>query len=391
MEKTVESHIKFEGFNFLDSNSLLENDAVIKDIIDKGEKVALFLTLQDLMGDEIKERHKEVFDTQIDLLLIDETHFGARAAEYGKVLQGFRKNEVRSELKLNEESLEKLEENTKIINSKVRIHLSGTPYRILMNSEFTQEDIIAFYQFTNIAEDQEKWNEEHLMEDDVKEWENPYYGFPQMIRFAFNPNVSSRKKMEELKKLGITYAFSELLKPKSILKDNKNELHKEFKYEKEIIDLLKVIDGSEEDDNLLGFLDYDKLKEGDMCRHIVCVLPYRASCDALEELLNVNEFKNLNSYEVINISGVENERLYKDTQSVKAKIEECEKKNKKTITLTVNRMLTGSTVPQWDTMLYLKDTASPQEYDQAIFRLQSQYVRTYKEPNGDTVKYNMKP
>src|SRR5690625_612205 len=94
-KKTVESHIKFEGFNFLDSNSLLENDAVIKDIIDKGEKVALFLTLQDLMGDEIKERHKEVFDTQIDLLLIDETHFGARAAEYGKVLRGFKKSEVR--------------------------------------------------------------------------------------------------------------------------------------------------------------------------------------------------------------------------------------------------------------------------------------------------------
>src|SRR5690625_5228633 len=117
-----------------------------------------------------------------------------------------------------------------------------------MNSEFTQEDIIACYQFTNIAEDEEKWNEEQLMEDDVKEWENPYYGFPQMIRFAFNPNESSRKKMEELKKLGITYAFSELLKPKSILKDNKTELHKEFIHEREIIDLLKVIDGSQEDE-----------------------------------------------------------------------------------------------------------------------------------------------
>ncbi|HLS11812.1 MAG TPA: Eco57I restriction-modification methylase domain-containing protein [Flavobacteriaceae bacterium] len=390
-KRTVESHIKFEGFNFLDSNSLLENEAVIKEKIDKGEKVALFLTLQDLMGDEIKEKHKEVFEAHIDLLLIDETHFGARASEYGKVLRGFKKSEVRSELKLNEDSFDELEENTKIINSKIRIHLSGTPYRILMNSEFTDEDIIAFYQFTNIAEDQEEWNEKHLMEDDIKEWENPYYGFPQMIRFAFNPNESSRKKMEELKKLGVTYAFSELLKPKSILKDTKTELHKEFIHEREIIDLLKVIDGSQEDENLLGFLDYDKLKEGEMCRHIVCVLPYRASCDAFEELLKKIDFKNLNSYEVINISGVENEKLYKDTQSVKAKIEEYEKEGKKTITLTVNRMLTGSTVPQWDTMLYLKDTASPQEYDQAIFRLQSQYIKTYKEPNGDTVKYNMKP
>ena len=54
-------------------------------------------------------------------------------------------------------------------------------------------------------------------------------------------------------------------------------------------------------------------------------------------------------------------------------------------------MLTGSTVSQWDTMLYFKDTASPQEYDQAIFRLQNQYIKVFKEPNGDVVKFNMKP
>jgi hypothetical protein len=54
-------------------------------------------------------------------------------------------------------------------------------------------------------------------------------------------------------------------------------------------------------------------------------------------------------------------------------------------------MLTGSTVEQWDTMIYLKDTASPQEYDQAIFRLQNQYIRKYKDDKGDLIKYNMKP
>jgi hypothetical protein len=76
---------------------------------------------------------------------------------------------------------------------------------------------------------------------------------------------------------------------------------------------------------------------------------------------------------------------------VQAKIKKCESENLKTITLTVNRMLTGSTVPEWDTMLYLKDTTSPQEYDQAIFRLQNLYIKIYKEPNGDVVKFNMKP
>jgi hypothetical protein len=392
-KKTVESHIKFDGYCFLDSTSLLTSDTIIAEKQETNEKIVLFLTLQDLQGDEIKSKHKEVFENQIDLLLIDETHFGARATEYGKVLkeENLSTKEIKSELKLNDNTLDDLEITNKVFNAKIRIHLSGTPYRILMNSEFTNDDIIAFYQFTNIAEDQEKWDLENLNKDEIKEWDNPYYGFPQMIRFAFNPNESSRKKMEDLKKNGITYAFSELFRPQSITIDKENKLHKKFKYEQEILDLLKIIDGSENDSNLLSFLDYDKIKEGKMCRHIVCVLPYRASCDALEELITNQDFKHLSNYEIINISGVENEKNFKDTQAVQARIKKCESENIKTITLTVNRMLTGSTVPEWDTMLYLKDTASPQEYDQAIFRLQNQFIKVYKEPNGDVVKFNMKP
>ncbi|WP_396178843.1 Eco57I restriction-modification methylase domain-containing protein [Flavobacterium sp.] len=392
-KKTVESHIKFDGYCFLDSTSLLTSDTIIAEKQKAKEKIVLFLTLQDLQGDEIKSKHKEVFENQIDLLLIDETHFGARATEYGKVLkeENLSTKEIKSELKLNDNTLDDLEITNKVFNAKIRIHLSGTPYRILMNSEFTNDDIIAFYQFTNIAEDQEKWDLENLNKDEIKEWDNPYYGFPQMIRFAFNPNESSRKKMEEMKKNGVTYAFSELFRPQSITIDKENKLHKKFKYEKEILDLLKVIDGSEDDANLLSFLDYDKIKEGKMCRHIVCVLPYRASCDALEELIKNNKFKHLSNYEIINISGVENEKTFKDTQAVQTKIKKCESENVKTITFTVNRMLTGSTVPEWDTMLYLKDTASPQEYDQAIFRLQNQFIKIFKEPNGDVVKFNMKP
>lgn len=392
-KKTVESHIKFDGFCFLDSTSLLTGDTIIAEKQNANEKIVLFLTLQDLQGDEIKSKHKEVFENQIDLLLIDETHFGARSTEYGKVLRAgdLKTKEIKSEEKLNDISIDKVEEIEKELKAKIRIHLSGTPYRILMNSEFTNDDVIAFYQFTNIAEDQKQWDLENLNKDEIREWDNPYYGFPQMIRFAFNPNESSRRKMEEMKKKGVTYAFSELFRPQSITKDTNTNLHRKFLHEREILDLLKVIDGSETDENLLSFLDYDKLKDGKMCRHIVCVLPYRASCDALEQLIKTNKFKHLSNYEIINISGVENEKNFKDTQAVQAKIKKCESENVKTITLTVNRMLTGSTVPEWDTMLYLKDTASPQEYDQAIFRLQNQYIKVFKEPSGDAVKFNMKP
>ena len=128
-------------------------------------------------------------------------------------------------------------------------------------------------------------------EKDVKEeWENPYYGFPQMIRFAFNPNDSTRKKLAELGNLGVKHTLSALLKPLSVKKTEDN-LHKKFKYEQEILDLLQVIDGSKDDEELLGFLNYDKIKDGNMCRHIVIVLPYCASCDALEALIKNNTEK----------------------------------------------------------------------------------------------------
>ena len=130
-----------------------------------------------------------------------------------------------------------------------------------------------------------------------------------------------------------------------------------------------------------------------MCQHIVCVLPYCASCDALEALIenHRDEFKNLKDYKIINISGVDSPNEYRNIQAVKAEIKHCAARDTKTLTLTVNRMLTGSTVEEWDTMIFLKDTASPQEYDQAIFRLQNQYIREYISADGDTIKYNMKP
>ena len=91
------------------------------------------------------------------------------------------------------------------------------------------------------------------------------------------------------------------------------------------------------------------------------------------------------------ISGVDGARTYKTVQAIKDKIRNCEKSDQKTITLTVNRMLTGSTVEQWDTMIFLKDTFSPQEYDQAVFRLQNQYVQSYVDEEGKVIKFNMKP
>lgn len=392
-KKTVESAGNFVGFTFLDSDALFDDPRAIQSARQTNDCVVIFLTLQDLQGDEIKEKHSEVFSNQVDLLIIDETHFGARADRYGEVLREAKQASEKPESALREErvDLEDAEAQLKTFHARVRLHLSGSPYRILMGSEFAQEDIIAFVQFADIVRDQEKWDEEHPDED---EWKNPYFGFPQMVRFAFNPNESSRRKLDELRRSGATYALSALFQPCSIARDPIHNLHKRFAHEAEVLDLLRAIDGAQQDPNVFGFLDYAKLKEGQMCRHIVMVLPYRASCDAMQALLVdcADEFANLDHFQVINISGVEDQRRYPTPDSVKAAIAKADDEGRKTITLTVNRMLTGSTVEHWDTMIYLKDTASPQEYDQATFRLQSQYVRTVEAENSQgVVKVNLKP
>jgi hypothetical protein len=50
------------------------------------------------------------------------------------------------------------------------------------------------------------------------------------------------------------------------------------------------------------------------------------------------------------------------------------------------------TVPQWDTMIFLKDTQSPQEYDQAIYRLQSPYVTKLVDEDGKILnREDLKP
>jgi hypothetical protein len=53
----------------------------------------------------------------------------------------------------------------------------------------------------------------------------------------------------------------------------------------------------------------------------------------------------------------------------------------KTITLSCGKLTTGVTVPQWSSMLMLRNLNSPETYFQAAFRVQSPW--SIKNPNGD--------
>ena len=89
--KTVESAENFRNdYEFFSSADLENNYSIITNTLDHPtdpKRVVVFLTLQDLQGENIKDKHAQIFGRKIDLLLVDETHFGARAEKYGAVLR----------------------------------------------------------------------------------------------------------------------------------------------------------------------------------------------------------------------------------------------------------------------------------------------------------------
>lgn len=398
-------------------------NSYVDDLLKSGKKVVYFDTLQDFCDNggtvKVKPKHRQIFRQTVDLLIIDETHYAARAKECGKILSGGKPTECCSDdkpIELDEETAASAmsEVVSKVLKAKIRLHLSGTPYRILMGSEFTKADLVSFCQFTDIIKAQKDWDREYLGQEkkdesgnfildekgehvQYEEWDNPYFGFPEMVRFAFNLNESSRKKLEELEKQGVSNKFGELFRTKSLRMDKAHNLHKQFAHEDEVVELLQVIGGVKEDAAILPFLDYPKIKEGGMCHHIVCVLPWKAACDAMEALLSKRsrrfggKFGRLGDYKVLNIAGFECGKGINSPENVIKAIADAEEHGEKTITLTVDKMLTGNTVPEWDTMLFLKDSSSPQMYDQAIFRLQSSFTKRRQDGKGHTIVYNMKP
>ena len=409
-KKTVEMPKCFSEYAFLYDRNFVNNPNMISDVLNDNSDefkdknaVVVFLTLQNLIGKDsdgknIKKKLKKIYATTFDMIIVDETHYGAWAESYGKPLNKKEEEEDEKVIKEVLKELEKFNKESTKLTANVRLHLSGTPYNLLYENKFTQKNIIATCQFSDILKDKEKWYETHKKDIDAgvinpetglpyEEYDNPYYGFPKMLRFAFNlPEDIQTNLLKEKQKYT----------PNDLLLTNKQEDTK-FLHEEDVLKLLKVIDGKETDSRVLSFLNVPKIKDNEVCKHIVMVLPYKYSCDAMERLLNANkdDFINLKKYKVLNITGHKSPSELDSVEKVKEEITRCEKAGIKTITLTVNKMLTGVTVPEWDTMIMLKNTKSAQEYDQAVFRIQNQYVKeietTDSEGNKRIAKIDMKP
>lgn len=397
-KKTIETPTCFKDFSFLyDKNFIEDKDIISKTLAQpQKNKVAVFMTLQNLVGKDkdgnnIKAKLKKLYETEFDIIIVDETHYGAWANTLKRPIAEEDEDVVAETIKENEKFIEELGK----IKGKLRLHLSGTPYNLLKDEKFTEDNIIATCQFSDILQQKAEWDITHFddIENEVinpetglpyQEYDNPYFGFPKMLRFAFNLNKKAQEALAAATKNGKKWSLTDLFITREV--DGKAV----FVHEAAVLELLKIIDGSEYDESILSFLDIPKIKDNDICKHLVFVLPFKSSCDAMERLLTENKFINLPK-NVLNITGHTLKPELNTVDKVKEKIRKLEELSEKSITLTVQKMLTGVTVKEWDTMIMLRNTKSAQEYDQAVFRIQNQYIQEFVASDGKIIKKDMKP
>ena len=396
-------------YNMLNENGYSTLDEYLKDHPDK--HVMLFITLQDLnryitgTKSEAGMRNYNCFiDQNVDLLIIDEAHYGPQGQAYGKGIgEGWdkeEKDEIVDKEEFSAEDTKKLIESLNLTNT-VKLHLSGTPYDLVARGKFNMESIIAKFGFEDLMEAKQEWieqNAEKIKRGEVSLDQNPYYGIPNMIQFGYKFSDFDLQNVMNEGSVSFLNLFTVVGKKGSY----------KFKYEDEILGMLKAIDGSERKKGVMAILDSPKLKEEKMCKHLVMVLPRRKTCDVMAQLLNDHkkELKNLGEYHVVKIaSEIPSGGL--ETEDAKEFIRSEDEAGNKTISLTVIQMLTGVSVKEWDTMLYMKDGIAPQPYDQARFRIQTpnigerevldlediEHVKPVKDENGKniTIKIDKKP
>lgn len=328
------------------------------------------------------------------MIIIDETHYGSHSNVYGTAV-GLAKNKYEAnstelkEAKKEAEDVDRISKAVDEIKHKYTLQCSGTPYYILASGEFSEiyknKEIISNVGFSDMIDARDKWVDEHINDDNFDESKSPYFGIPNMIKFGMNLTKECRKVLSKNKDINTSLSF---------LFKNSND---KFENESAVTELMESIFGAN-NHKMPGFLDQKRIKEGEIFKHIIMVLPHIDDCHVLKKLLIdkniIDDDPESDEYRKIIVATERRTAKDKDARkldpeatdstSLNQALWNLENKGKRSLTITVNRFLTGVSVPLWDAMFYMKDTASPQEYDQAIFRLCTRNVgnATYTDENG---------
>lgn len=377
----LESHVDFEGWQYLSKSSGRDPTQ-----IDRSKPVAYFGSFQDLLGRDalgnIKPKNEWLHKETWDLVVFDEYHFGAWRETAKELFEGEEEAISRMEAQLDDakrlkeriaDLQEPLEKETEFlpITTKAYLYLSGTPFRALSTGEFIEEQI-----FNWTYTDEQRAKEEFAARNPGIR--NPYGALPQMRLLTY-------QMPDELLAIASAGEFDEF-DLNSFFEASGTGATARFKHKDDVQKWLDIIRGGYTPQSVEHLktgtrppFPYSDVRLLPYLQHSFWFLPNVAACHAMANLLVERQNTFWHAYKVIvaagNSAGIGLEALPPIRKAIGSGFET------QTITLSCGKLTTGVTVPQWASILMLRNLKSPETYFQAAFRVQSPW--SIKNPNGD--------
>ena len=377
----LESHRDFDGWQYA---SKAVGD--VPTMADKKRPLVYFGSFQDLLGRDsagnIKPRNEWLHKVKWDLVVFDEYHFGAWRESAKELFEGEEESIARVEGLLRDSKRlseriadlqQPLEQEAAFlpIVTKAYLYLSGTPFKALATGEFIEEQI---FNWTYTDEQQAKVE---FAEKHPGSW-NPYGALPQLrlLTYQMPDELLAIASGGEFDEFDLNEFFSASGTDKAA----------RFKHESEVQRWLNIIRGSDMQKSHEALktgtkppFPYSDVRLLPYLQHAFWFLPDVASCRAMANLLRAKHNTFWREYQVVvaagPAAGIGLAALPPVREAIGSGFDS------KTITLSCGKLTTGVTVPQWSSILMLRNLTSPETYFQAAFRVQSPW--SIKNPHGD--------
>ena len=377
----LQSHVDFNGWQYLSGTS--DTDPAQ---IDGDKPVVCFGSFQDLLGRDaagnIKPKNEWIHTVNWDLVVFDEYHFGAWRDTAKELFEGEEEAVAKKEAKLeyaggleamNEDLTVLSEKETEFlpITTRAYLYLSGTPFKALATGEFIEEQI-----FNWTYTDEQRAKEAFAAMNPGQR--NPYGSLPQMrlLTYQMPDELLAIASGGEFDEFDLNAFFEAAGSGKAA----------KFKHKSDVQKWLDIIRGGYTAKSVEHLktgtrppFPYSDVRLLPYLKHSFWFLPNVAACHAMANLLAEKHNTFWHDYTVIVAAGASAgiglAALPPVRQAIGSGFET------KSITLSCGKLTTGVTVPQWSSILMLRNLKSPETYFQAAFRVQSPW--SIKNPNGD--------
>jgi hypothetical protein len=392
----LESHADFDGWQYLSRSTGSDPTQ-----IDHRKPVVYFGSFQDLLGRDdagnIKPKNEWLHAVNWDLVVFDEYHFGAWRETAKELFEGEDDAVAKKEARLEYAAgLEGVNEDLSVLSEKeseflpittrAYLYLSGTPFKALATGEFIEEQI---FNWTYTDEQRAKGE---FAERNPGTW-NPYGALPQLRLLTYQmPDellaVASGGEFDEFDLNEFFAANSGDTIPNSNGKFGSCPQNSgaQFKHKSDVQKWLDIIRGSYSPQTVESLktgtrppFPYSDVRLLPYLQHSFWFLPNVAACQAMANLLAEKHNTFWRGYKIVVAAGAAAGIGLDALPPVRSAIGSGF--DTKTITLSCGKLTTGVTVPQWSSILMLRNLKSPETYFQAAFRVQSPW--SIKNPNGD--------